>query len=307
MYSMSEYALLDERYRTKTYYSTALLQRTTSALPTTYWSLRLHSSLMKAPHLRWIRCNVTLARDLYLESLPLLNGSRAPARSHNPSVSDFHSVYVDGSDSRRNADILKNIKRDANLKKQLSHRTNRIQAFIGPTFPLLFHDLLAIACGGANMKIPHNQTPTGSAFDSNAWVHQEVLRQWGHKYFRSVLLSATLFSDLTFLSQPKEELQQALSTLPATDSLVCTFMKYNLLYDCVIPYKGAHLNGRLTHNDANILRAAIRDETSVGSFFTMLGLLLFRFDRNLVESLFCMPKVFEGSSGVFALSTSTKT
>lgn len=143
--------------------------------------------------------------------------------------------------------------------------------------------------------------PTGSALE-RVQIPQEVLRNLGKKFFELNSSISSVFASHRHLSSSHAELEYSMSLFLDHHSLICGFMKQNLLYDCVIPYRGVHAGGKIPPEKIEQTRVKIRDDTCVGTFYTMLGVLLARFDRAQVQEAM-KSKIWEGNLGILKLAT----
>lgn len=261
-------------------------------------------------HVRLNHWTAVLSRDIFIKDQSLGKPARETIQDHNfqfypTSSTEFSSTYLDGTDSKRNSDLREHFDRNPQLKKLLESRAHLVQRFLGNSFKLPFDDLLPIICGLANMKIEHRSSPTGSAFEKG-FVHQSVLREVGKRLFECSLNSATIFTGLSYLSMSQSELEHNLAYFKDYDRLIIEFMRRQLLYDCSIPYRGIQDYGLLLTTDAELLRVKIKDKTAIGSFFSLLGVLVLRFGTTRVNTEFIHDKVLSGSNGIYSIASSKR-
>ncbi|KAF3990130.1 hypothetical protein FT663_01502 [Candidozyma haemuli var. vulneris] len=268
--------------------------------------LRPRSNLLNICRLN--HSSMVSSSDLFLENQNLGLPARARLKDHDfhfypRSTTNFESMYIDGSGAHRNSNLVEQLDRDSQLQKLLESRTVHIQRFLGPSYSLSFDDMLLILCGLANLKLKQVSNPTGSVFDRGL-IHQDVLRESGKRYFRSTLLSSTIFQDNTYLSTSHSEVQHNLAFFGNQNQLIINFMKRQLLYDCLVPHRGAQVDGTLSRDKANLLRQKIRDNTAIGSFYSMLGILLFRYGNEDIATNLLQDKILGGTNGIYSIARS---
>ncbi|QFZ27465.1 hypothetical protein EJF18_30436 [Clavispora lusitaniae] len=237
-------------------------------------------------------------RDLFLESAHVFAGRPQTPSLFARSATDFTSLYLDGEPHNEN--ISESLRLDPAFQNLLEARTSHIQNFVGPRFPLSFADLLCVACGLANMSV--SCSSSASALE-NVSIQQSTLRAVGKRYFLFQAQTCTTFADMGHLSAHHKELEHALSLLDDSPRLICDFMKQNSLYDAVIPYRGAHAAGPVSAEEAKRLRSLIRNQTCVGSFYTLLGLLTTKFDKDAVREHFWNSRVLDPNTGIIRIAT----
>lgn len=250
---------------------------------------------------RRLHCPETvLSRDLFLENSRLHSLRKVSYEGPKPSLylrsaTDFASAI----NPRTHYDsLLEEISLDPQVRSFLDQPTKKFQDFLGPQLPLAFPDLLCIVCGLGDMPV---ETAAGQPLQK-VQAHQEVLRGLGKRFYQLQANLATVFAGPRHLSTLHVELEHNISIFAAHDSLVLEFMKLNLLYRYVLPYRGVHSAGQVPLKDITKLRRKLRGETAVGSFYTMIGLLLTRFDRSHVQNL-VQEKVLEGNFGIIKIAT----
>ncbi|KAK8440778.1 hypothetical protein ACI3LY_000941 [Candidozyma auris] len=269
-------------------------------------AIRLPQSLIRQRRLNHF--SAVSSKDLFLKSRGPVNllGEKANGNDchhYLRSITNFDSIYIDGAESHRNSDLEENLHYDVELKESLEARTAHVQRFLNPYFSLAFKDLLLITCGLANFKIQQHSKPAGPVFDKG-YIHQNVLREWGKRYFDLNLKKAAIFPSLSHLSMSHSEIDHHLSYFTDMNAIISEFMGRQLLYECLIPCRGAQVDGKLSREEADQLRASIRDKTAIGSFYTMFGVLLFRYGKGEATQDFLQRKILDGKNGIYGIATS---
>lgn len=85
-------------------------------------------------------------------------------------------------------------------------------------------------------------------------------------------------------------------------------MKRNYIYDCILPYQGTTRRG-VIHSSEKYTekKKKIQDVTSIGSFYTMIGLLSVKFNMEDMLDKVVYGKIINGQAGLVTLATETLT
>lgn len=238
-----------------------------------------------------------LSRDLFLQD------SNHKPSLYPRSVTEFDSEF---SGVQYNLNVIESLD-DPEFRELLQARTSHLQSFLGKEFSLLFEELACTICGLANMtveKSPLQVNPESpkSPF-SRIFIQQDTLRQVGKSFFIMQTQASTTFADAGHLTTHHRELELSLMIVDDIDGLVCDFMKRNSLYEVVIPFRGAQSAGSIPAEQAKEFRAMIRDQTCVGSFYTLLGLLVSKFGASVVRDGFWNSRVLDPNTGIVKIAT----
>lgn len=195
------------------------------------------------------------------------------------------------------------------VERRLNGRTEKLQSIIGKEFVLLPKEAIVILCGLSNALIKFPQVN-----DSNIIHEASKLRDIGMNTYKITKETLLLFGDLQHLSAPWEELVTALKAVNDEKYIIPQFMKANVIYDLVIPFRGAtkgvaHLLQSEPSTTGEIVelterKQKIRDATSIGSFYTLIGLLVVKYGKEMVVERFLVPRVFNGNNGIIDIITS---
>lgn len=173
-------------------------------------------------------------------------------------------------------------------KKLLDERIARLQEIVGNTFTILAEEAVSVLCGLSNSRVTLNSSKTVY----EGWQ----FRKLGEGIYKTTKDSLLIFSDVQYLSTPSEDLEDLLRQISDDKTIIPLFMKGALIHDLVVPFTGA---GRLTEEtDIKEINEAIRDATSIGSFYTLLGILVLKYGKERVVEEYLVPQVFNGSSGI---------
>lgn len=188
----------------------------------------------------------------------------------------------------------------------LSERSLIIQQFVGDKFPLLLPESMAILCGSSDFDVwvtsvgnSNNTEKFKNPTQEIVLVSQWRLRQLGREFFSFNCSVCTIFNDDYYLALSIQELHQALLTVEKSDLLVREFMKRHALTKALVPF-------RLSPKSKNKGRCeAVRniddDATIVGSFYTMLGLLVIKFGAARVRDELWLDRIYDSPSGILKI------
>lgn len=225
-----------------------------------------------------LRFGFALARDLFA-AFARRNTKQVPFWVPYPAA-DFFSRFVDGLRSTNDA-----------VTKQPRKLEDRLQQFERhmKSYELTKQQLMAVVCGGGNMHVPIGKLA----------VQQDVLRGVGRAFYTLKISTSTVFTGINHLSPSHEELQHLLSAVD-DQLLVCDYMRLNLLYNHVLPYRGGQSAGKKTKDAAGELREGIMRRSVIGSFHTMLGIVVYRYGHEAATEFF-HNRVLEGPQGMMKL------
>ncbi|CUM67468.1 uncharacterized protein PRCAT00005164001 [Priceomyces carsonii] len=252
-----------------------------------------------------------LSNDLYFQNPRLNKGIKAPFDGPFPSpysrsLVDFESIFLDWTELGSNK-ILEEVNIDKELRQKLQPSVDSIQEFIGERFNLLFNEKICVLCGLSNIMLDIDSTSTAEIntnFPNRRTIHSTKLRSVGKYLFELHMKLCAVFSNHNYLSLSSEDIKYNLSVFKDETFLITEFMKKNSIYNCIIPYKGAMKNGPIysleTYENA---RSKIRDETCVGSFYTLIGLLNTKFDHEMVTEDLIDKKIMKGPSGIISIAS----
>lgn len=271
-----------------------------------------------------------LSRDLYKENPQINSHQKIPYQGGRPSfyrraATDFDSEYLDRKGLGNNR-ILEVLDLDKDFEFKISSRTEHIQQFVGQEFPLSLNEKLSILCGLSNFSLVLEQRGKDDASlsdkissnFSNQGLFPEVrageeyttekLRSIGKSIFDLHLGLSTLFTDEKYLSLPSESLEQTMDLFNDERKVIPLFMKRNYIYDCILPYQGTTRRGVIHSTEKYVeKKKKIQDVTSIGSFYTMIGLLSVKFNMEDVLDNVVYGKIINGQGGLVTLATETLT
>ena len=271
-----------------------------------------------------------LSRDLYNENPQINLHQKIPYHGVKPSfyrraAKDFDSEYLDRKGLGNNR-ILEVLDLDRDFESKISPRTEHIQQFVGEEFPLSLNEKLSILCGLSNFSLVLEQRrkDDGSLSDKTLYNFSsqrlfpkvktgeeyttEKLRSIGKSVFDLHLGLSTVFADEKFLSLPSEKLELTMNLFNDERKIIPLFMKRNYIYDCILPYQGTTRGGVIQSTEKYTeKKRKIQDVSSIGSFYTMIGLLSVKFDMEEVLDKVIYGKIINGQGGLVTLATEALT
>lgn len=269
---------------------------------------------------------IILNRDLYKSNAQVNSSKRIPYLGPEPSFylrssTDFESKYLDSKGLGNNR-ILETLELDKDFELSIQPRTDHIQAFLGDDFPLLLNEKLGILCGLSNFPISikgkEKNTVTSSETKFNKDCPQksfphlstdqeyttEKLRSLGKVIFDLHLGLGTFFSKEKYLSLPLNDLEHSMNLFRNERLIIPQFMKRNFVYNCILQYRGTMRSGVIhASKEYEETRAKLQDVTSIGSFYTMIGILSVKFDRDEVVQKIVYGKIINGPRGLINIAT----
>lgn len=282
-------------------------------------SLRSRRCLRDRPSsMCWYSQNFRLAglllkQDLYEENQKLNSSYKIPYEGRKPSFyernqTDFIPQYFEkGVGNRRMLDLMDH---DLDFANLIESRTEPIQKFLGHNFPLLPREKLSILCGLTNIELEFLQSlkdrasseSNNSSFDLNhspsVLIETDKLRKIGKSKVDLDLSINTVFISQKYLSTSTAEIDHNLKLFGDYDVIVPEFMRKNLMYSCILPFRGAMRDGTVhSLQEYEATKEAILNKTCMGSFYTILGILYVKFDREMVGK-FVTEKFVNGNLGL---------
>lgn len=156
---------------------------------------------------------------------------------------------------------------------------------------------------GPRVTSNHRKVPLGTpASPTSSIVYTDRLRVLGKQLFGVRLCTSALFVNELYLSQPSEALEESIKLLDDQQNIVA-FMKANLLYNSVVPYRGVNRprpSKETDETEAKSERTRLREETCVGAFYTMVGILAVKHGK-AVEP-FIDETLIHGANGVISMA-----
>lgn len=234
-----------------------------------------------------------LSRDRSLLNVPL---HRFPRPNFPAIVKPLHNPSFDWTLNKRYARLWMRLANEARYEVGLRERAHVIQKFVGDRFPLLLPEAVSILTGYSDMDV----WVAAAGERKHMCVSQERLRQVGRRFFDLNCGVSAIFSGEYFLAMSPAELEQALMIFAEKDVLVARFMECHSLTTCLIPFRRKR---KFCRRDRVQATTADNDANAVGSFYTMLGLLVVKFGAQRVADDFWADKVFGSLSGILKIAT----
>ncbi|KAK6453775.1 uncharacterized protein RJT20DRAFT_131205 [Scheffersomyces xylosifermentans] len=270
--------------------------------------------------------NIVSVTDLYLGNAKSNSSRRVTYEGMKPSlytrsVRDFQSNCFERH-SIGNTSILNALDQDRDFEATISPRTEKIQNFVGIEFPLSLKEKIAIICGLSNFHLDIRQqqtaktTPEENHLESKnatfpsqtVLIETERLRALGKIILRTHLDIETVFMNERYLSSPTNEIFDSLDFFDNEREIIPEFMKRNLLFTAILPYRGAMKWGAITEEHLlTETKNTILEQTCIGSLYTLIGLLTMKFNKNEVRDKVLLGKIINGRLGMINLTSETLT
>jgi len=248
--------------------------------------------------------SVVLTRDLFLSSGKLNSSNKVNYDGMKPgfyqrSATDFESQVVERRGIGNNR-ILERLQLDKHFPQTIASRLQPIERFVGEEYPLSTIEKISIICGLSNFSLeipsPNNK--------HKVYVETDKLRQYGKSTLDLHLNLETVFTNEKFLSSSIYELNHDIE-LFENSSMILRFMKNNLMYNATIPFKGSMKLGKITNQEVDkVTKEKILNATSIGSFYTLIGLLCTKFNKQEVIDNVVLGKILHGPNGLINIATS---
>lgn len=199
-------------------------------------------------------------------------------------------------------DTLTRIEKDENYRGITENRVKPYTTFLGPEFELNIPELTCVAYGLSNTEIIINENKEDPL--NNVIYETKKLRQLGKILYQYTLLTDTVFKSPEYLSRLDETVKYDMEVLVKDNSLITEFMKSSKLYDC--SFVDSQFNVRRIHVHRNIGEERhqfiqyVKDQTVVGSFYTMLGFLLIKYGRESTKK-FIQSNIIHAPHGILQI------
>lgn len=233
---------------------------------------------------------IPLSRDLYEASHHHITGNPKPIALFPRALTE-EPIDIRRDPKHMKHSRIKKALEDSNFKaeKLLNHRVEKLKQIVGSDFTILSEEAICILCGLSDSRTKLE--------DSKVVYEGWQFRKLGESVYRTTRDSLLLFSDVQHLSTPSEDLEDLLKQLGDDKVILPLYMKGILIYDLIIPYCGA---GRISTEESETkeINETIRDATSIGCFYTLLGILVLKYGKERVVEEYLVPRVFNGNSGI---------
>jgi hypothetical protein len=241
-----------------------------------------------------------LSRDLYRAYLDLVSSDPQP-HPRDRSVASAAAAAAAAADAHYRS--APSVFDNPEFVREIALRADPVAAFLGPRFALLLPERMQVICG--LMELPPSVTgyrpdataaasaaPLAAALPAQIYLGDQF-RTLGRRAFELELALATTFSGRHLLLLTPD-LQQSLGAFSDVSRTVVPFMRRNVLYDCVIPFTGT---SRAPAAAAEARQRQIKDASAVASFYTMVGLLCFKYGASVRKHVI-LDRVIMGPAGI---------
>lgn len=215
-----------------------------------------------------------------------------------PSNGDFAWMH-----NKKYVQMWERLLSDPNFEIRLQERVSVVRRFLGDEFPLLLPELIAILCGNSHLEVwtsalKIDESSEQKSYD-NIFIPQERLRELGRGFFDLNCSVSLVFTDQYYLALSQHELEVTLQQYLDRDKLVKTFMARHSLNIGLIPFrrkpkiKSPERRNQIRTNDFDI--------NCIGSFYTMLGILVVKFGLKKVREDLWQERIYGSPSGILKI------
>lgn len=246
-------------------------------------------------------------RDLFLANSKVNAHTKVTYDGPTPSlysrsVLECPLPYQESNNAKSYQNVTELLRLDPLYKKHLESRGQKFQDFVAPVSSFLFDELLLVLCGLSNMHLRVSSAGSEKSVTTKfVSVPHELFRLLGKRYFRLNCMLSSTFEGMRHLTASDTELEHSLQMFNDEELLARDFMRANGLLRAVIPYRGAQRLGPFQTPVAWAIRKKVGSETAVGSFFTILGLLLQKLEPISMQE-FWDTAIFHSQTGILSLA-----
>lgn len=189
---------------------------------------------------------------------------------------------------------------ETSYEAKLRERALVLQKFVGAEFPLLLAESTSVLTGRSDVDVWISSMADGNRVE-DIFISHTRLRQIGSQYFELNCSISAVFADEYFLALSAGEIEQALSLFKDKEVLVNEFITRHSLEKCLLPFRGRR---KFRSRDLRIKVNRIdKEENAIGSFYTMLGVLITKFGSKRVTEELWHKKIYGSSSGILKIAT----
>ena len=151
-------------------------------------------------------------------------------------------------------------------------------------------ELICIAYGSTNMELKLK----------NNIMETDTLRKLGKTRFKMSLFKNTIFIDDRYLTATPMELSSDLDIFN-NEEVIYEFLKLNQLHRHSLLNRELLINTKLPRKDYVTKRQMLWKQAAIGSFYTMLGIVMVKYrDEKLLDKLI-IDKIINGKRGVIKI------
>ena len=185
-------------------------------------------------------------------------------------------------------DRVSNASSDANYQQHVQPLIN----YIDPV-KFLNEELACISNGLTNLELRLKGDDGKTLF-----IETDLLRRLGkHTYTLAVMNQFKIFQNIGYLSCSESDIESDVTWL-LNNKTILEFMKLNGLTKCISMNSELLINENLDHAEFEAKKKAVFNSTTIGSFYTLVGLIHFKPTPVLQE---LMDKIINGKRGVFGI------
>ncbi|KAI5962604.1 uncharacterized protein KGF55_003680 [Candida pseudojiufengensis] len=259
-----------------------------------------HFTFHNVKNLRLNRFSINFSRQTSSSSstpnisfLPFIRRLKPTFLNHFKIIDRFVKSIKSNSDTivleRDKPSIIDKI---TNLNDKSTYSTN-LQPIIKYLSPLVLsnYELAIISNGLTNLEVKLEINQTSSIYES------EKIRLLGKNIYKYLLVNQLrIFKNSKYLSNSETEIEADLKWI-WENSIIMKFMKVNGLSNCITINSEFLINEYVDQNVYNIKKQKVIDATTIGSFYTMIGLLALKSNHDMSNET--INKILNGKRGIF--------
>ncbi|KAI5957087.1 hypothetical protein KGF54_000015 [Candida jiufengensis] len=178
------------------------------------------------------------------------------------------------------------------LQDKSTYSTN-VQPLIKYLNPLVLsnYELAIISNGLTNLELHTRIDNTSIIYES------DKIRSVGQNIYRLLLVNQLkIFQNLKYLSNSENEIESDLNWV-WDNSIILKFMKLNGLSNSITINSEFLINEFIDHDLYQLKKQKVINATTIGSFYTMIGLISIKYKQNLDNET--IDKILNGKRGIF--------
>lgn len=192
-------------------------------------------------------------------------------------------------------------------------RSEPILKFLLPEFTLLIEETTCILFGLNNLRFPKNKLSLGPQLgDQPQKMYPEMnmesdittdkLRVAGKTFFDFHTKIGTVFMNEKHLALSSLDLEKTIDAFTNAERVIPLFMKHNNMYNILSTPSSAKVSSAL-QSDQTFSQKKLLDATSIGSLFTLIGILLLKYKKYEVSDHLINSKLINGPRGLLSIAT----
>lgn len=192
-------------------------------------------------------------------------------------------------------------------------RSEPILKFLFPEFTLLVEETTCIIFGLNNLRFPGDKLSLGpqlgerpqKMFPEMSMVSDittDKLRIAGKTFFDLHTKIGTVFMNEKHLALSSLDLERTIDAFTNAERVIPLFMKHNNMYN-ILSTPSSVKASPVLQSAQTLSQKKLLDATSIGSLFTLIGILLLKYEKHEVSSHLINSKLINGPRGLLSIAT----